>query len=142
MADEKKELTIPGQRFSYRQIQSGNSEVRYDTTKEFKLVYNANFEGNNLVPTSFTLKQNYPNPFIPTTEIQYDLPEDGKLVIAVYNSLGQQVKTLYNGNQLAGSYTMQWDSRNEAGQLVASGIYFYRIQSGRFIQTKKMLLLR
>jgi hypothetical protein len=94
------------------------------------------------LPTEFAIAQNYPNPFNPTTTIQYDLPEDGRLLVTVYNMLGQQVKTLYNGNQLAGSYTTVWDATNDRGDRIASGIYFYRIQSGRFVQTRKMLLLR
>jgi flagellar hook assembly protein FlgD len=108
---------------------------------EFKIVYDPNYNGNNLVPSEFVLKQNYPNPFNPTTTIQYDLPEDGQLLITIYNILGQQVKTIHDGFQLAGSYTVQWDGRNEAGQPATSGIYFYRIQSGRLVQTRKMMLL-
>jgi Tol biopolymer transport system component len=109
---------------------------------DFKVAYDANYAGSNIVPSVFTLQQNYPNPFNPTTNIAYNLPQDGQLVITIYNLLGQQVKTIYNGFQYAGSYTITWDATNANGQAVSSGIYFYRIQAGRVLQTKKMTLMR
>ncbi len=89
------------------------------------------------VPVSFNLEQNYPNPFNPTTEIRYALPRDSYVRIEVYNLTGQRVATLIDENQRAGYKSVQWN----VGRL-ASGIYFYRIQAGDFVKTRKMVLLK
>ncbi len=75
----------------------------------------------------FQLKQNYPNPFNPTTTIPYYLPRHSVVRLAVYNSLGQEVRTLVNREQTPGEYSAIWDSRDNAGQLVSSGVYIYRL---------------
>ncbi|MBX7151985.1 cadherin-like domain-containing protein [bacterium] len=108
----------------------------------FKLMENEQFEGTNVVPSAFSLNQNYPNPFNPTTTIVYDLAKDETVELSVYNMLGQKVKTLTNGFQLAGQYRVLWDGTNLNGQSAASGVYFYRIKSSSFVKTKKMLLIR
>lgn len=108
----------------------------------FKLMENEQFDGTNIVPSTFALKQNYPNPFNPTTTIVYDVANDETVELSVYNMLGQKVKTLANGFQLAGQYRVFWDGTNLNGQSVASGVYFYRIKSPSFVKTKKMLLIR
>ncbi|MGA9406203.1 MAG: FlgD immunoglobulin-like domain containing protein [Bacteroidota bacterium] len=101
------------------------------------------------VPYSFTLMQNYPNPFNPSTTIRYELLVPSKVTLTVYNVLGQKVRTLVNGVQNAGPQLLVWDSKNDAGNNVASGVYFYRIQataqsgiSGAYSAVKKMVLLR
>ncbi len=102
-----------------------------------------------LVPEDFALSQNYPNPFNPTTTINYQLPTISHVTIKVYNILGQEVATLLNTEQILGFHSVQWNSTNTAGNHVASGVYFYRIEatsltetSKAFTQTKKMLMLR
>ncbi len=112
------------------------------TLGEFKIVYDLLFEGSNSVPDKFALNQNYPNPFNPTTTITFDLPNDGNTNLTIYNMLGQKVKTLFSGNQLAGRYRMVWDASNEFGHHTSSGIYIYRLQSGQSVQTKKMILIK
>ncbi|MCB0294487.1 MAG: T9SS type A sorting domain-containing protein, partial [Calditrichaeota bacterium] len=94
------------------------------------------------VPAAFALAQNYPNPFNPTTEIPYALPVNARVEIAVYNILGQKVRTLVNHAQSPGYYTAHWDGRNDAGQLVGSGIYIYRINAGEYRAMRKMILLK
>jgi flagellar hook assembly protein FlgD len=97
------------------------------------------------LPLTFSLSQNYPNPFNPTTAISYQLKAIGSPIhttLKIYNILGQEVKTLVDEEQEAGHYTATWDGRNEDGASISSGIYFYRIEAGRFVQTRKMLLLR
>jgi hypothetical protein len=98
--------------------------------------------GSKMVPTVFALGQNYPNPFNPTTTIHYDLPLDSKVTITIYDVLGQKVATLVDGAQDAGYKSVVWDSRNDAGLTVPSGVYFYRMQAGSFSSVKKLLLLR
>jgi len=93
-------------------------------------------------PIKFILYQNYPNPFNPSTTIKYDLPKTEKVVLKIFNSLGQQVKTLVNEIQQAGNKSVIWDGKNVLGQQVSSGVYFYSISAGKFYQVRKMLLLR
>lgn len=102
-----------------------------------------NFEGSlSGVPKIYALSQNYPNPFNPVTEIRYQIPNPGKISLIIYNILGQQVKSLINTSQPAGYYTIRWNGRDDAGINVASGVYFYRIRAGNFVQTKKMMFIK
>ncbi len=94
-------------------------------------------QANNTIPENYNLSQNYPNPFNPTTLINYSIPSAQKVVLKVYDILGNEVATLVNQNQIAGNYSVDF---NAAG--LASGVYFYRLQSGSFIQMKKMILLK
>jgi len=97
------------------------------------------------LPKTFTLEQNYPNPFNQSTELRYYVPERVKstfVSLRIYNLLGQHIRTLINESQGAGSHSTIWDGKSDDGQIVSSGIYFYKIEAGEFIQTKKMLLLK
>lgn len=94
-------------------------------------------ENNNDLPSNFELFQNYPNPFNPSTLLSYTIPEQSMISLKVYDSLGREVTTLENGIKSAGIYNLNFDA---AG--LSTGIYFYTINAGNFIQTKKMLLLR
>ncbi len=92
---------------------------------------------NNNLNYEYSLSQNYPNPFNPATTINYSVKKDGNVELEIFNVLGQRVATLVNGVQAKGNYRVQWD----AGKY-ASGIYFYRLRSGDFIRTMKMLLVK
>jgi hypothetical protein len=89
------------------------------------------------VPTTSALHNNYPNPFNPSTTIVYDVPVEGRVTLTVYNSLGQQIATLVDATVPAGRYSVEWNANG-----MASGIYFYRMISGSFVQTKRMIVLR
>ncbi len=89
------------------------------------------------LPTVYDLDQNYPNPFNPSTVIRFSLPEGQFTRLAVYNSLGQEVRTLFTGQLAAGVYTETFDA---AG--LPSGTYFYRIDAGQFSSVKKMMLVK
>ena len=94
------------------------------------------------IPDHFALAQNHPNPFNPNTIIQYQLPQAAQVELVIFNTLGQKIRTLVQTEQPAGYYNPEWDGRNEAGVLVPSGVYLYRLQADKFSQMKKMLLLR
>lgn len=94
------------------------------------------------VPARFELHQNYPNPFNPSTTIRYDVTKKTRVVMKIYNMLGQEVRTLVNGVQPAGQLSVVWDGKNQAGQFVSSGIYVYRIEAGNFLKSRKMLFLK
>jgi hypothetical protein len=93
-------------------------------------------------PKSNKLAQNFPNPFNPSTSIKYDVKDKGVVTLKVYNVAGQLIRTLVNGVKDAGSYTITWDGKNDRGGAVASGIYFYKMDTKNFSQTKKMVMLR
>jgi hypothetical protein len=88
------------------------------------------------------LSQNYPNPFNPQTTIAFSIKDRGNVSLKVYNVAGQLVRTLANENRAAGPYTVVWDGRNDSGQPVSSGVYFYKLVANSFSQTKKMVLLK
>jgi len=98
--------------------------------------------GSSVVPVDYGLNQNYPNPFNPTTEISFALPQASFVTLDIYNVLGQRVNSLVNGELPAGEHTVTWNGTNDAGGSVASGVYFYRLTAGDFVQTKKMMMLK
>ena len=101
------------------------------------------FNGAGLMPTSFELAQNIPNPFNPATTIQYGLSGEERVTLAVYDILGQEIVTLVDAEQqAAGHHVAVWDGRDRAGQSVGSGIYIYRLRAGSFTAVRKMILVR
>ncbi|MCK4956487.1 MAG: T9SS type A sorting domain-containing protein, partial [Candidatus Cloacimonetes bacterium] len=86
--------------------------------------------------------QNYPNPFNPETTINFSLQEAGDMALEIYNIKGQRVTTLVSSNLEAGKHSVVWNGKDESGRSVVSGIYFYRMRSGKYIETKKMILLK
>lgn len=94
-----------------------------------------NFTDDSIL--GYTLNPNYPNPFNPATQINYQIPKDGNVKLVVYNSLGQEIKTLVNQYQSGGSYVVQFDASE-----LPSGVYIYKLTSGNFSAVKKMLLTK
>jgi cytochrome c551/c552 len=104
---------------------------------------------NYSLPETYTLTQNFPNPFNPTTEIQFGVPWDSKVQIIIYDIVGRKVRTLVDNPMIPGTYRATWDGRDDNGLGVASGVYLYRIVaknssgSGQdFVLTKKMILMK
>jgi hypothetical protein len=96
---------------------------------------------STLIPNEFKLEQNYPNPFNPISKIKYQIAKtkikNQKVQLIIYNSLGQEIETLVNETQEPGTYEVTFDGSN-----LASGVYFYRLETSDFVQTKKMILLK
>jgi hypothetical protein len=93
-------------------------------------------------PSAFALFQNYPNPFNPSTRIEYQLGQRGHVNLTVRNILGQKVRTLVNEWQGRGRRRVIWNGRDEQGEEVSSGVYYYRLKSGALTQIRKMLFLK
>jgi len=111
-----------------------------------------NIEDGENIPTKFSLSQYFPNPFNPVTTIKYTIPnvtlsgvEGSRVTLKVYDILGSEVATLVNEEQGAGNYKVEFNAAQSAAAdhpAMASGIYFYRLQAGDFVQTKKMILIK
>ena len=118
------------------------TELLHQALSDLEVSTDVGVKGEAEVPASFSLSQNHPNPFNSETAIEYSLPEETQVKIAIYNILGQKVKTLLDRRQTRGHRKVFWDGKNEKGKSVSSGIYFYRMETEEFVRTKKMLYLK
>jgi hypothetical protein len=100
------------------------------------------YSGEPGLPLDYALSQNFPNPFNPTTSVQFTVPKEGLVTIKVYDMLGQAVVDLYSGNAQAGTYTLNWNGKDNSGNAVSSGSYIYKMTAGDFVQSKKMTFLK
>ena len=141
--------------YSFSAVRSGLVGVGYNTSNcdfdDFCVMASASStddgvamgEDQGVLPTSFTLSQNFPNPFNPTTTIYYGLLEPSEVELVVYNVLGEKIRTLVFGPHEAGEFSVVWDGKDLNGQSVASGIYLYRLTiNGAESITKKMVLMK
>jgi hypothetical protein len=101
-----------------------------------------NLAGLPLMPKSYELSQNFPNPFNPATTIRFGLPKTERVTLKVYTLLGEELVTLVDEQKAAGYHVAIWDGRNQAGNVVVSGVYIYRLRAGNVVVTKKMALVR
>ena len=99
-------------------------------------------ENYNEMPSQFSLNQNYPNPFNPETKLEFTLSKGCHVRLDIYNILGKRIRTLINEHQTAGYKRVSWDGKDDNGNEVPTGVYFYRIKAGDFTQAKKMILLK
>ena len=115
---------------------SGEDRVLYVNRYEY---LSTESEG---VPVEFALHENYPNPFNPTTQIRFDLPEMANVNLIIYNMLGQKIKSFNIQSAPVGYHAVTWNATNDLGVPVSAGIYLYQLQTEGFIKTKKMILLK
>ncbi|MCU0415384.1 MAG: T9SS type A sorting domain-containing protein [Ignavibacteriaceae bacterium] len=94
-------------------------------------------EDEGTIPTEFALEQNYPNPFNPSTTFRYSVPTQSKVVIKVFDVLGNEIATLMDEEKSVGTYELTWNAAN-----LSSGIYFYQLKASDYVQTRKMILLK
>ncbi len=117
----------------------GSSEVKQYKIQDITSIEHSSSD----LPMEFSLEQNYPNPFNPTTQIKYAIPSEGFVNLKIYDIIGRVVRTLVYQNQKVGNYTVNWDGRDDDGEVVASGIYFYNLQvADRISKTNKMVFLK
>jgi hypothetical protein len=123
--------------------QGDGTDYDYCTIKYFQTPSVVEDEtGDRERPSEFDLSQNYPNPFNPSTKIEFTLAKSGFVALRIYDVLGRKVKTLVSEELSSGYKSVIWDGKNDAGDEVASGVYFYQLKVGDFSQPKKMLLLK
>jgi hypothetical protein len=106
------------------------------------LIVDVEQDFGNAIPKEYSLGQNYPNPFNPTTVIPFALPRGGFASMKVYNIVGQEVVNLLAGYLPAGAFRVTWDGADMNGKAVSSGVYFYRLRAGDYVEIKKMLLMK
>ena len=125
-------------------VNSAESSIAVTTGQlgRFVIARGEHPEEELFIPKVFTLEQNYPNPFNPTTTISFSLPRDGMVSVKVFNMLGQEIATLADGYYQAGRYQVNWDALNGSQNRVASGVYFYAVESSDVRLVKKMVLLK
>lgn len=95
-----------------------------------------------VVPSSYRLLNNYPNPFNPTTKIAFEIPQSENVSLKIYNIKGELIRTVINENLPAGHFEKVWDGKNDFGREVSSGIYFYRLTAGKFDRSARMMLMK
>ena len=115
-------------------VETGSSLITTGTLTEIDL--------NGVLPTAFSVKNNYPNPFNPNTQIEFTIPELRATKVEIYNCRGQVVRTLFDRSVESGVYTVIWDGSDDAGHELPSGLYVTRVQSGYQSDVVKMLLLK
>jgi hypothetical protein len=131
-----------GQTVYYRISAIDHAGNRGEYSQTLEVTTSLNVNGTGLVPEVYALHQNYPNPFNPTTQIQYDLPEESYVSINIYDLMGRKIRSLVNTHQDPGYRSIHWDATSDLGQPVSAGMYIYMIQAGEFRQTRKMVLLK
>jgi hypothetical protein len=99
-------------------------------------------QDKEIIPVKFSLAQNFPNPFNPTTIIRFSIAQKARVSLKVYNIVGQEVATLVDKELEAGPHQVEWRGLNKFHQSTATGVYFYRLEAGDFVEVKKMVLLR
>jgi hypothetical protein len=140
---------------AFRIYDAGNDSIRAATTTlnasagtiyglPEQIHLQTNIVGNEdpVLPAQIRLLQNYPNPFNPNTSIRYNLPKAMNVDLSVYDMKGRLVTTLVKQNQAAGNHVVQWNGTDNQKKAVASGVYFYKLSSGTYSNTKKMLLIK
>ncbi len=131
-----------GENYFYRVTAIDFSGNESDYSDECSIAVNVASLGHPLLPTEFAMFQNYPNPFNAATNINYQLPRASQVFITIYNTCGQEIRTLINAEKAAGYYTIQWDGKDDQGHQVGTGIYLCQMRAGGCTLTKKMAIVK
>jgi hypothetical protein len=138
--------TVPAEATNSGQVkvtQDNDTGVDYsDSCNNFTVNVSTGIKKSHNLPDKFVLHPAYPNPFNPTTTIRYELFKSARVSLKIYNMVGEEVITLVNGIQSPGEKSIVWDAKNNLGQIVASGIYFYQLQANGEVRTKKLIFMK
>ena len=141
----------PGQSINYSTNGTLGQSTPIGIGAESDVTLYAGFWGRYWIPTGVEenppryrtmLYQNFPNPFNPSTTIRYYLPADDRVALEIFDAAGRVMARLVDGEQPSGQYSIRWSGRDARGNLVPSGVYFYRLKVGKHSLTRKMILLR
>jgi hypothetical protein len=138
------QMNLTADQIQYVQNVIEQLDLTAEQAEAFQFALTGDGSGASSLPKAFSLAQNAPNPFNPSTTIQFSVPEGkaGTVSLKVYDVRGRLVRSLVDATKDAGTYTVFWDGTNENGQKVSSGVYFYRMTAGSFTQTRKMVMLK
>ncbi len=144
--------TVSTDAFGYTSTSTATSSPTYDTSTGTPVSSTTNLtvspdmvaavQQAPIQPVNYSLEQNYPNPFNPTTQIAFSVPTSMHVTVTIFNILGQRIATLVDGHMSAGSHVVTWNARNQNGEMMPTGVYFYRLSTPTFTAVKKMLLLK
>jgi hypothetical protein len=138
--------TVPAEATNSGQVkvtQDNDTGVDYsDASSSFTIDVSTGIKKSHNLPDEFVLHPAYPNPFNPTTTIRYELFESARVSLKIYNMVGEEIITLVNDTQPPGEKLVLWDAKNNLGQIVASGIYFYQLQVNGEVRTKKLIFMK
>jgi choice-of-anchor B domain-containing protein len=136
---------FPAFQFRFRNIGTADAISHYDfwliDDVSLDIVPNG-IDNDPSLPVKYSISPNFPNPFNPTTTINFELPKAGDVSLVIYNVLGQEVKTLIKNNIQAGKYSATWNGKGNNGSLVASGVYVYEFRADNYVKTQKMVLMK
>jgi hypothetical protein len=121
---------------------SSSGDYRDYWVFKFSAPVDVPYDDQDLMPSTFALSPNYPNPFNPKTKIEFTVPRVSDVTIEIYNVMGQKIKTLVNERMQPGLRSVTWDGTDDKGVAVATGVYLYRMTAGDFVESKKMVLLK
>ena len=119
------------------ETKNGSTDIISGFLADYNLIITDVKDKESLIPEVYRLNQNYPNPFNPSTKIKFSIPELSYVTIKIFDILGNEIETLINNEKPSGSYELTWNAGN-----LPSGIYFYQLKAGEFVETKKMILLK
>jgi hypothetical protein len=137
----KKPLTTNYTQYQYPNLQTFNIKHEENLMK-LQAIYDRQNETPSTAPATVILSRNYPNPFNPSTTIEFGVPKSTKVTLKIYNIRGQLVKELVNAKYEPGKFKAVWEGKNDSGKPVATGVYFYRLEAAGKCFTHKMLLLK
>lgn len=128
------------------EVENGNLVIRDLVVKDYPVILSSSASVVGIAtdgsPFTFALFQNYPNPFNSQTTMTYELKENAQVSFKIYNILGQLVRTLVDEKQVEGRHSIQWNGKDQKGRDLASGLYFYKLETADFVKVRKMLLIR
>ena len=134
---------VTGEHIDMRTINSYS--FSYDGSRELTITVSANVldaDGKGEIPTRIALEQNIPNPFNASTELTFSLPVEADVIVEVMNISGRVVNTLLNSEMQSGVHSVRWDGTDDSGKELSSGVYFYRLRTDGYSETRKMMLLK
>ena len=149
IAADTNNVTLRQAYFNYQMIDEGSEQGMHNPKFSVDVLIRSKQVITGIIPTTnteipgkFELSQNYPNPFNPFTRFEFSIPKQSNVLIKIFDISGREVRTLVNEKMDAGKYTADWNSLDNQGANVSSGVYFYTIIAGNYTESRKMMLIK